>query len=149
MVVVLPEAEATLGAVEESLTDERLAGWLGALRPESVAVGLPRFSFTRALDLVPTLRRMGLVAAFVAGRADFSAMTAEPLFVGAVLHKAFVAVDEAGTEAAAATVVTMRKGMPPPPEIVFVANRPFLFLIRHRPTGCVLFVGRVVDPTKS
>ena len=85
--------------------------------------------------------------AFDAARADFSGMTKEDrLFIGNVLHKAFVAVDEAGTEAAAATVVTMRKGGRPGKPVEFHADRPFLFLIRHAKTGCVLFLGRVVDP---
>ena len=69
----------------------------------------------------------------------------------AVLHKAFASVDEAGTEAAAATAVVMERGMPPPPKdpVLFRADRPFLFLIRHRPTGAILFLGRLVDPSES
>jgi len=72
----------------------------------------------------------------------------EPLFIGAVVHKAFVAVDEKGTEAAAATVVMMAAGAAPRPETpkVVRADRPFLFLIRHRKSGCVLFMGRVLAP---
>ena len=73
------------------------------------------------------------------------------VFVGEVLHKAFVAVDEKGTEAAAATVVMMRAGSAPRPEepVPFVVDHPFLFLLVHRTTGTPLFVGRVVDPTRS
>ena len=87
--------------------------------------------------------------AFSPASADFSAATkAERLFIGAILHKAFVAVDEEGTEAAAATVMVMRgSAMPREPELAFRADHPFLFLIRHVPTGAVLFMGRVADPS--
>ena len=81
--------------------------------------------------------------------ADFTGMTKEePLYVGVVLHKAFVAVDEAGTEAAAATVAIMKAGSARRPEekVIFRADRPFLFEIRHRKTGAILFAGRVARP---
>jgi serpin B len=151
MVVVLPTEGRTLGAVEESLTAEGLSKWLSALRPTRLVLGLPKFSFTSTYDLEETLRTMGMKDAFDGGKADFSGMTrAEKLFIGPVLHKAFIAVDEAGTEAAAATVVMMMRGAAPEmPKIQFIANRPFLFLIRHRATGAILFVGRVADPTKT
>lgn len=89
--------------------------------------------------------------AFTPGRADFSAMAREPLMIGAVLQQAFVAVDENGAEAAAATAVVMVRSsaqMPTEKAIVFDANHPFLFFIRHRSTGALLFVGRVSDPTR-
>jgi len=90
---------------------------------------------------------MGMPRAFMAGKADFTGMTtAEPLVIGAVLHKAFVKVDEEGTEAAAATVVMMERTSAPQVQAEFTADHPFLFLIRHRKTGAILFVGRVTDP---
>ncbi len=96
---------------------------------------------------------MGMPDAFDPERADFSAMTAaERLYISLVRHKAFVAVDEEGTEAAAATVVSMSltSALRPPTEPVrFEADHPFLFLIRHEKTGCVLFMGRVLDPAES
>jgi len=87
-------------------------------------------------------------SAFSLRAAGFSKMcSAEPLFIGPVLHKTFVAVDEAGTEAAAATVVMMsRGGRPPAATVEFKADRPFLFAIRHQATGSVLFLGRVEQP---
>ena len=82
--------------------------------------------------------------AFSGGRADFSGMTGRRgLFIGAVIHQAQVEVSEAGTEAAAATAVTMKRGAPP---IEFAADHPFLFLIRDKQTGSILFMGRVVNP---
>jgi serpin B len=95
---------------------------------------------------------MGMRNAFDPEQADFSGMTREaPLFLGRALHKAFVAVDEKGTEAAAATVVMAELGAAPDrtEPIAFTVDHPFLFLIRHAGSGCVLFLGRVVDPTQS
>jgi len=150
MVIVLPRQRDGLPAVEGQLSWERLAAWLEALRRTRVDVELPRFSFRRPLDLKAALSELGVARAFDPDRAEFGGMTrSERLFVGAALHQAFVAVDERGTEAAAATVVMMAAtGVPRPvTPVAFVADHPFLFLIRHRPTGCVLFVGRVADPT--
>ncbi|MGE0708983.1 MAG: serpin family protein [Planctomycetota bacterium] len=150
MVVVLPKDPAGLKQVEGALSAEALGGWLRLLRRQRVDVALPRFEFTVPLDLTETLQGMGMRRAF-SGQADFSGMsTEERLFIGVVLHKAFVAVDEKGTEAAAATVVMMEKGAAPRPETpaVFRADHPFLFLIRDTRSGAILFMGRVLDPTK-
>jgi serpin B len=151
MVIVVPRKRDGLPALERGLTHAKLSGWLGALRRSDVDLRLPRFQFTTPYDLADTLRKMGMPLAF-SGKADFRGMTTEaPLFIGAVLHKAFVAVDEKGTEAAAATVVLMQKGGKPQrsePKAV-VADHPFLFLIRHRQSGCILFLGRLTDPTQS
>jgi serpin B len=90
---------------------------------------------------------MGMGSAFT-DAADFSGMaTQEKLFIGAVIHKAFVAVDEKGTEAAAATAVTMNiNSLPIVPKATFRADHPFLFLVRDNKTGSILFMGRVVNP---
>ncbi len=152
MVVVLPRARGGLASLEAGLDASRLDGWLAALASHQVDVKLPRFTFTTAFDLTATLRTMGLVKATdPGGAADFRGMTREkPLYVGVVLHKAFIGVDEKGTEAAAATVVMMKLGSAAPSAPAsFVADHPFLFFIRHRSTGCILFMGRVQDPTAS
>lgn len=149
MVVVLPRARDGLPAVEAALDAEQLARWTAALRGAKVDVRLPRFEFASGFDLTRTLQAMGMQQAFSAEAADFSGMTVEePLYIGIVVHKAFVAVDEKGTEAAAATAVGMRAGAAPAPEepVEFRADHPFLFWIRHRPTDSVLFLGRVVAP---
>ena len=144
MVILLPRAQDGLAALEESLNTANLGKWLGTLREREIVVSLPRFELTVRFDLTDVLRAMGMSTAFT-GRADFSGITgARDLLIDKVVHKAFVSVDEEGTEAAAATGVVMRKTSLPP---TFRADHPFLFLIRHQPTGAILFVGRVIDPS--
>jgi serpin B len=112
-----------------------------------VTVGLPKFRITSTFRLRDTLVAMGMKSAFTAGVADFSGMAAKGnLFISEVVHKAFVNVDEKGTEAAAATAVIMEKGRPRKPDLVLILDRPFLFLIRDNVGGSVLFMGRVTDP---
>lgn len=149
MVVILPKGPAKLSAIEGALDAPTLAGWLGQVRRQKVEVHLPRFKFTTpALSLKETLQALGMKRAFESSQADFSGMSSEGLFIGAVVHKAFIAVDEEGTEAAAATVVMMGREsvqMPVEPKR-FRADHPFLFVIRHRRTGAILFMGRLVQP---
>jgi serpin B len=148
MVVVLPKRTDGLPALERALDAGAFGAALAALKPARVRVALPKFSFTSGFDLSEVLPGMGMPDAFDRRRADFSGITtSERLFVGPVLHKVFVDVDEHGTEAAAATVVLMKRtsvavGDP----IDFTADHPFLFAVRHRPTGCILFLGRVANP---
>lgn len=148
MVVVLPRADSgiDLPVLESSLTAEMLDEWLGLMREQEVRVYLPRFEMTwGAEDIAGDLQALGMRDAFDAGAADFSGMTdRDDLFVGPVFHKAFVAVDEEGTEAAAATAVVMKRTAMPM-QIVFRADHPFMFVIRHNETGAILFMGRVSD----
>ena len=149
MVVLLPRAADGLAKLEQGLTTEKLDGWQKAVKPVPVRVSLPRFKTEKELSLEPVLKAMGMPSAFDRGKADFSGMTsAERLMISAVLHKAFVDVNEEGTEAAAATAVVMaRAGAARPPEPkVFRADRPFLYLIRENKTGSVLFLGRFAGP---
>jgi serpin B len=107
---------------------------------------MPKFEFDSEFSLKDTLAGMGMPAAFSAA-ADFSGMTGtRDLYISKVLHKAFVSVDEAGTEAAAATAVTMEEA-PPEPLVEVTIDRSFIFLIRDIETGAILFVGRVLNPT--
>lgn len=143
LVVLLPES---LSSFEKELDASRIRALTDRLADEQVAVFLPRFRVTSSFSLAETLAGMGMPTAFT-GRADFSGMNGKGgLFISAVEHKAFVAVDEAGTEAAAATGVVMKRGGLPEGTKLFRADRPFLFLIRDRKTDCLLFLGRVVDP---
>lgn len=113
-----------------------------------VRVHLPKFKMTCRFGLNDTLKAMGMTDAFDPGRADFSGMDGRrDLSISAALHKAFVEVNEQGTEAAAATAIGMRATALPPPPIEFRADHPFLFLIRERQTGSILFLGRVTNPT--
>ena len=147
MVVILPKKKDGLPAVEKDLTGKRIDAWIDSLRGKQVSLKLPKFEITCPTDLTDVLPKMGMPASFDAKKADFSGMTTEqPLYIGAVLHKAFVAVDEAGTEAAAATVVMMMKGGRPADPVEFTADHPFIFLIRHKETGAILFAGRFASP---
>jgi serpin B len=147
MLVLLPGEMQGLSALEKNLTADNFESWRGELKLHQVQVTMPKFTFTSAFQLKKVLGDMGMQVAFTP-KADFSGMTSrEKLFIDAVMHKAFVAVDEKGTEAAAATAVTMRPtSAPDAPMAIFRADRPFVFVIRENRTGSILFVGRVVQP---
>ncbi len=146
MLIILPKAVDGLADVEKRLTPANLGGWLSALRKQEVNVYLPRFTMTSQFQMNGVLKSMGMSSAFTPDAADFSGMDGKrDLFISAVIHKAFVDVNEEGTEAAAATGVVMRaKAARITPE--FRADHPFVFLIRDNGTGAILFVGRVVNP---
>jgi serpin B len=144
MVILLPEA-GNFQAFEEGLQAQKISDIISGLQSTGVALTMPKFEFDSEFSLKDTLAGMGMPIAF-SGAADFSGMTGSPdLYIDAVLHKAFVAVDEAGTEAAAATAVIMREEAPDQQAEVTI-NRPFIFLIRDIETGAILFVGRVMNP---
>jgi serpin B len=146
MDILLPSSGA-LREADQSLDAARLASLLERLERQSVALSLPKFTYESSFNLNDTLAAMGMPDAFDRDRADFSGMDGKrDLFVGFVVHKALVRVDEEGTEAAAATAVGMQlKAAPAAPRVVNV-DRPFLFLVRDTKTGTMLFVGRVMDP---
>ncbi len=130
------------------LTPSRIDRLTTRLTQTEVRVFLPRFKITSRFRLDEALKSMGMADAFSDERANFAGMDGRPdwLYIGAALHKAFVEVNEAGTEAAAATgVVMLARGLPRTP-VTFRADRPFLFLIRDNVTGSILFMGQVVDP---
>lgn len=149
MLLLLPDEVDGLPELEAALDSRLLAQILAGLKPRQVRVELPRFSASSTFNLAATLGQMGMPDAFVLGTADFSGITVqEPLAISHVVHKAFVDVDEAGTEAAAATAVVFLRGSAPRAEIHFRVDRPFLFLIRDHGTGSVLFMGRVTNPAQ-
>ena len=143
MAFLLPDAVDGLAALEQRLDADLLTGALEGLRPQTVSIALPRFELRSRFELQDLLAAMGMPTAFRPG-ADFTGMIPEPgVFLTKVIHEAFVEVDETGAEAAAATaVIAKRGGMPPR----FQADHPFLFLIRERETGAILFLGRFVTP---
>lgn len=147
MVVLLPRKADGLAALEKQLTAQNLQKWSGQTKAYNVALALPKFRFTSEFSLKKVLSDMGMASAF-SNDADFSGMaTAEKLHIDAVIHKAFVAVDEKGTEAAAATAVLMRPtSAQVAPPLAFRADHPFVFLIRDNATGSILFMGRVAQP---
>jgi serine protease inhibitor len=146
MVVLLPKQLHGLASLEKGLTTDRLTGWLGRMRSSEVQVFLPRFKMTSEFELKPVLASLGMKKLFT-GAADLSGMNGRTdLHVSAVIHKAYVDVNEEGTEAAAATAVVVRGESKRPPVPVFRADHPFLFLIRDQRTGSILFLGRLVNP---
>jgi serpin B len=157
MVVVLPDAVDGLEALERTLTGASLDAWMGAMATERVAVSLPKFEVDPqgSLALTGALQALGMKLAFERGKADFTGIAnpkspADRLHISAVFHKAFVKVDEKGTEAAAATaIVTARAGAvaPSEPPKEFKADHPFLFFLRDARSGMILFMGRVADPS--
>jgi len=141
-------APISLGNLENELTPGHLRAWLQQLdnsRPHTTKVELPRFTVSARFDLAGVLATTGMASAFQAN-ADFSGMdTATNPFISDVLHQTFVEVNETGTEAAAVTMLrAKRKGIFPS----FIADHPFLFLIRENGSGSILFLGRMVDPSR-
>jgi serpin B len=149
MVILLPRTRDGLPALEQRLSSTVLAQWLASLDlagREDLAVTLPRFTMTYAAELKKPLSQLGMEAAFNPTEADLSGINGgRDLFVSTVLHKAFVDVNEEGTEAAAATGVAVVKLDVVIPR-KFPVDHPFLFLIRDNLTGSLLFLGRIVDP---
>lgn len=148
MLVVLPEEGKSLSDVERDLSIRWLRALDAALTPRPVQVQLPKFEFASSADLTQPLIAMGMGRAF-SGEANFSGISREvPLMISQVFQQANITVDEEGTEAAAATAVMMMKAaLAPRPEVTFRADRPFLFLIRAKDAGTILFLGRVASPT--
>jgi serpin B len=147
MDIIVPD-EGRFEEIESALDYAMLSDVLAGLEQATVILRLPKFEFESSFLLSDALAGMGMPAAFDRSAADFSGMTGKKdLFISDVVHKAFVAVDEEGTEAAAATAVIMEAaGSAMPEGVVLVIDRPFIFLIRDLETGQILFIGRVLDP---
>ena len=154
MIVLLPRDNDGLPALEASLNDPAvLRKTLKSFKIVPVKLEFPKFKLTESMNLSKVLSAMGMPLAFDEAKADFSGMSTQlELYISEVIHKAFVDVNEKGTEAAAATAVVMMAraaiALPPAPPISFKADHPFLFMIRDRDTDSPLFLGRVVDPGK-
>lgn len=146
MLILLPESDSDYSRFEKKLDYPTFSGIIGRMRKETVNVSLPKFKFEAELGLGGTLQRMGMTDAFSEYLADFSGISDTFLYITAVIHKAFIEVNEEGSEAAAATAVVMgTKSIGPQPK-QFIADRPFFFAIRDLRTGSILFMGRVQDP---
>lgn len=143
MVVLLPQ-DGEFESFEAELDSDRWREILSALDRTRGRIDLPRFELETTYELPKQLSAMGMEIAF-SPAADFTGMGIH-VWIETVLHDAFVAVDEAGTEAAAATAVVMATSESPPSQFEMVVDRPFLFAIRDRPTDSILFLGRVVNP---
>ena len=146
MLIILPDA-GTFSAFEEQLRPDILTSITDGLESRYVDLLMPRFGLEQSIGLKDALVTMGMPVAF-GDEADLSGMDGVgELYISNVFHKAFVAVDEQGTEAAAATAAVMGWQSIPPPPVEVHLDRPFLFIIRHRESGAVLFMGRVLDPS--
>ncbi len=159
MVVCTPMAKDGLKNIEKHLSAKNLDLWCAGTAQRKVDVTMPTFKLETKYRMSQTLKSMGMQRAFtnpqLPNGADFTGMCASPdpdlrLYISAVLHKAFVEVTEKGTEAAAATAVSMAMATAMPVMVPFVpefkADRPFVFVIRHRDSGTILFMGRMVNP---
>ena len=151
MLVALPRRADGLPQLEKTLSASRVSEWLSRMALHQVDVTLPRFRMTAEAELREPLGDLGMPLVFSPGLADFSGMVKNAVkkrvHVSHVIHKAFVDVNEKGTEAAAATAVSARLVSAHLPEgIEFRADRPFFFLIRDTRTGSILFAGRLTDP---
>lgn len=144
MLVLLPKEIDGLQSLEENLNLENLSDWKNSLEESMVNVYLPKFTSNTEYDLKGILQRMGMQIPFDSSMADFRGIADEQIYIDSAIHKAFVNVDEAGTEAAAATGITGRLTSGPPN--TFRADHPFIFIIQDDSNGNILFMGRVVDP---
>ena len=148
MLIILPQTKRDFRSLEDSLSIDKLNKMFGELYRYPATdseIYLPKFKFTTPINLKADLQKLGMRDVFDRSKADLSGITGyKGMYVSSALHKAFISVDEEGTEAAAATgigisLVSLR--------YQFTVNRPFIFMIRHKPTGTVLFLGRVMDPS--
>ena len=148
MVIFLPE-EGQFTDFEQALTYQMVSNILAQKNGnQEVALTMPKFEFESEFGLKDTLMGMGMVAPFQ-DSADFSGMSSQSdLHIDDVVHKAFVSVDEAGTEAAAASAVIVGTTSMPLEPVTVTLDRPFVFLIRDIQTGAILFIGRVMNPGK-
>lgn len=152
MLILLPKEIDGLAQLESALSKDTLAAWQDKLKKRNVLVYLPKFTMTwGAHDIRDALKSLGMTEAFNDTRADFSGMDGRRhwLYISAILHKAFVDVNEEGTEAAASTAVVMTIRSMPDPLPVFRADHPFLFLIQDYATRSILFMGRVANPAAN
>lgn len=146
MVILLPRS-GQFRAFEKRLDAEVVQSIIGQMAHREVALTMPKFTYESSFSLRGALTDLGMGVAFDPTAADFSGMDGRrDLFIQDALHKAFVAVDEAGTEAAAATAVIIGLTSVPQPPVEMKVDRPFIFLIRDIPTGSIIFVGRVLNP---
>lgn len=140
--VILPNSAKQVQEFEAEFSEKQLSEALSAAKPCAVELSLPKFSIAKTIALIPILKRMGITLAFT-DNADFTELTGEAIRVHAAVHKADIAIDEAGARAAAATAVVFLSSRPRRVSI----DRSFLIAIVHRPTQAILFLGRISDPS--
>ncbi|MHC4660582.1 MAG: serpin family protein [Planctomycetota bacterium] len=147
LIIILPKEGTELSVIEEKLSQENINKWIYPVKPQEIErVSIPKFKMTYSTTLREHLESLGMESAFDGKTADFSGIDGtQDLFISDVYHKAFVSVDEKGTEAAAATAAPMESEEKMDYK-VFIADRPFIFMIFSRDTGAILFMGRILNP---
>lgn len=146
MLMILPDRDR-FKEIESSLNNEKINSIVASLTDHGVQLTIPKFTIQGDFDLSNTLATMGMPVAFNPDQADFSGMDGNhDLYIADVIHKAYCSIDEKGTEAAAATGVIIGYGAAPSHDADFLADRPFIFIIRDIETSTILFVGRVTNP---
>ena len=148
MLMLLPKDRDGLESVEDSMNIQKLDSIRDTMTLQPLTVKIPKFEFETKYDLIGSLESLGVHDAFDEDNANFTGMTDEQVYLDQAVHKAFVNVNEEGTEAAAVTaLVVQAQSGPPEPRHEFVADHPFMFVIQEKETGEILFIGRVMDPT--
>ncbi len=147
MIIILPK-ENNISVAESAINAENLSDWMNDLNEIEIDVEIPKFKFEKKYSLNNLLKEMGILDAFLPGIANFSGMDGTKyLFISEALHQSYVEVNEEGTEAAAATAIVMATSYVPDQK-EFIADHPFIFLIQHKETGAILFMGRVMNPAE-
>lgn len=147
MLILLPKDRDGMDSLEQSLDTQKINSILGMLEHQPLTVKIPKFEFETEYSLVGLLRNLGINDAFDKNTANFEGVTNEQVYIDQAKQKAFVSVDEEGTEAAAITALVMRPTSgPPTPQHEFIADHPFVFIIQEQDTGEILFIGRVSNP---
>ena len=147
MIVLLPKDRDGIEAIEEHMDGKKFNAIKERMTRQSLSVEIPKFEFETKYNLKVPLQSLGLQDAFDKDNANFQGITKEQVYLDRAAHKAFVNVNEEGTEAAAITALVMRNTSgPPEPVAEFVADHPFMFVIQEKNTGEILFVGRLVNP---
>lgn len=150
MLVLLPKAGKKADDVISSLSVDHLNEWTSNLTEQKKTVFLPKFEFRYEKSLISNLQSLGMTDAFNSAKADLSGISdALKLIISEVMHKSYIKVDEAGTEAAAVTGITVGTTSAGPEPNTFRADHPFVFIIREKDTHAILFIGKVTDPSQS
>jgi serpin B len=150
MIALLPNETISIDGLIEQLTIENWKKWNNNMTYQEVELSLPKFKYVYGTKLInQELQALGLLKAFNADEADFSNITDDQIFISRVMHKAFIEVNETGSEAAAATIIEFENTSIGETEPVFNANRPFIFAIYHQPSESILFIGKVAYPEQE
>ncbi len=146
LMIILPKSYKKLRKIEKKLNNEYYSNYTQNREKRRINLSLPKFKIESEFDLNKTLSELGIKDAFTEV-ADFSGITsAEKLYISKVVHKANIAVDEDGTEAAAATAIIMRKTSVLIENVNFIVNKPFIYILRNNENNCIYFMGKIVNP---